>query len=140
MNRHPGKTAAGIEVRETINQGFVHAELASAADTKARRVYQAAEITPSLLERHATMAVENYMSAISCYLRGIPALNDARSSKLLREEVDKLLKRLERMRALVLEADRLKSKYECSYDVAIHICESRTFVFISDGIYRPWQK
>ena len=109
MQNHPGKASAGIEVRETINQGFVHAELASAADTKARRVYQAAEVSPSLLGRHANMAVENYMSAISCYLRGIPGVTDHRSSQLLREEVDKLLKRLERMRALVLEAERIKS-------------------------------
>ena len=32
----------GIEVRETINQGFVRAEIASGADDKARRVYNAA--------------------------------------------------------------------------------------------------
>lgn len=80
--------ADGIETRETINQGFVRAEIGSGADDKARRVYNGAgalvttlvsllapraetfvEISPLLLEQNANSAIENYMSAISCYVK-----------------------------------------------------------------------
>ncbi|GBG26720.1 Rho guanine nucleotide exchange factor, putative [Hondaea fermentalgiana] len=99
--------ARGIDVREQINQGFVRSELGTVADDKASRIYEAPEISPPLLERHATTAVNNYLAAISCFLRAVPTVKDTRSKKLLREHVNRLLRRLEGMRALVKEAQRL---------------------------------
>lgn len=99
--------ARGIDVRETINQGFVRSELGTVSDDKACRIYDAPEISPPLLLRHATSAVDNYIAAISCFLRAVPSVKDTRSKKLLRDHVNRLLRRLGAMRALVEEAKRL---------------------------------
>jgi len=99
--------ARGIDVREQINQGFVRSELGSAADAKADSVYQSAEVSPALLRRHASAAELNYMAAISCFLRALPSIKDTRSLRLIKTEVNRLLRRLEGMRALLREADRL---------------------------------
>jgi len=109
-----GATSKGIDTREQINQGFVRSELASGADDKASSVYDRAFIdgvSPALLQRLARNAVENYMAAISCFLRAIPGVKDTRSKRLIRTEVNKLLLRLEGMRRLASEANRLVSVY-----------------------------
>jgi len=101
----------GIDTREQINQGFVRSEIGTGADEKACRIYEAAEVSPVLLKRHAGMAVNNYVAAISCFLRALPNVKDTRSKKLLIEQINRLLRRLGAMRALYAEAERLYGRY-----------------------------
>lgn len=52
------------------------------------------------------MAIDNYIAAISCFLRVIPHLADPRSEKLVRDEVAKMMKRLDQLRGILKEAQQ----------------------------------
>jgi len=100
----------GIDIREQINQGFVNSELGTANDKAADRIYNAALVNPQLLGKNAGDAIMNYKAAISCFLRAVPSVKDERSRNLLEEHVNKLLVRVEGMRALQAEAERLSQE------------------------------